>query len=112
MDDREFRLCLKIDRTVLDIWIEQGWLVPERAPEGRRFHEAEVARGQLILDLTRNMGVNEAGVDIVMDLLDQIHGLRGTMRALVAAIEQQEDETKSRLLQVLRDAEERSARYR
>jgi chaperone modulatory protein CbpM len=112
MDDREFRLCLKIEGPVLDVWIEQGWLVPERVAGARQFRDADVARGRLILDLTRNMGVNDAGVDIVMELLDQIHGLRGTMRTLVTAIEQQEDVTKSRLLQRLREVEERSGRFR
>jgi chaperone modulatory protein CbpM len=68
---------------------------------GRRFREADLARARLILDLTRRMGVNEAGVDVVMDLIDQLHGLRGTMRELVTAINQQDAEIQQRLLGAL-----------
>ncbi|KPH06684.1 transcriptional regulator (plasmid) [Rhizobium acidisoli] len=103
MDDLEFRLCLKIDVVQLDLWIEQGWLIPEMSDEGRQFHDADVARARLILDLMGDMGVNEAGVDVVMDLVDQLHGLRGTMERLVAAISRQERDVQRRLLESLED---------
>ena len=101
MNDLEFQLRLQIDVAVLDVWIEEGWLLPQAATGERQFRDADVARGQLILDLTRNMGVNDAGVDIVMDLIDQLHGVRGTMRRLLTAIEQQEEDVKRRLLGTL-----------
>jgi chaperone modulatory protein CbpM len=43
------------------------------------------------------MGVNEAGVDLIMELVDQIHGLRGTLRDMLGAMEQQDDEVRRRL---------------
>lgn len=86
MDDREFRQSLHIEVSVLDVWIEQGWLVPDATEGGRAFREADVARGRLILDLIETMGLNEAGVDVVMELVDQVHGLRGTLRDLVDGI--------------------------
>jgi chaperone modulatory protein CbpM len=105
MNDLEFQLRLQIDVAVLDVWIEEGWLLPQAATGERQFRDADVARGQLILDLTRNMGVNDAGVDIVMDLIDQLHGVRGTMRRLLTAIEQQEEDIKRRLLGALDEIE-------
>ncbi|KQV29702.1 transcriptional regulator [Rhizobium sp. Root1203] len=97
MNDLELRRFLKIDVTVLDVWVEQGWLLPEANEGNREFRDADVARGRLILDLTQEMGVNEAGVDLIMDLVDQIHGLRGTLRDMLSAMEQQDDEVKRRL---------------
>lgn len=47
------------------------------------------------------MGVNEAGVDLVMELVDQLHSLRGTMQDLMAAIGQQDQETRFKILQSL-----------
>nr|WP_313903885.1 hypothetical protein [Rhizobium leguminosarum] len=32
------------------------------------------------------MGVNEAGIDGIMDLVDQLHGLRMAMRDLISAV--------------------------
>jgi chaperone modulatory protein CbpM len=105
MDDLEFRRFLKIDLTELNLWIEEGWLVPDTAGERLQLRDSDVARARLILDLTRGMGLNEAGVDVVMDLIDQLHGLRGTMHRLLTAINQQEREVQQRLLSALADLE-------
>jgi chaperone modulatory protein CbpM len=97
MDELEFRVSLKIDVTVLDVWVEQGWVVPRPSERGRQFRDADVARGRLILDLIETMGVNEAGVDVAMELLDQVHSLRGTLRELLDAIATQDDEVRRRI---------------
>ncbi|MBY3367984.1 chaperone modulator CbpM [Rhizobium laguerreae] len=103
MDDLEFRLYLKIDIVQLDFWIEQGWLIPETSGGKRQFRDADVARARLILDLMGNMGVNEAGVDIVMELVDELHGLRGTMGKLMTAIGKQEQDVQRRLFESLEE---------
>lgn len=107
MDDREFRKSLRIDVTVLEVWIEQGWLVPHMTHEGRAFRDADIARGRLILDLIDTMGVNEAGVDVVMELLDQVHGLRGTLHDLVDVIQAQSPNLQYRLLAEIEDTTRR-----
>lgn len=98
MDDLEFRSSLRIDVAVLEVWVEQGWVVPDTTERGRQFREADLARGRLILDLSQSMGLNEAGVDVVMELVDQVHGLRGTLRELVDGIGAQSSELQQRLL--------------
>ena len=40
------------------------------------FSEADLARAQLIRDLKQGMGVNDEGVGIILNLLDQMHSLR------------------------------------
>ena len=81
MDDHEFRHCLKIEVTELELWIQQGWLAPQTHEDQRHFRDVDLARARLILDLTNGVGVNEAGIDVIMDLVDQLHGLRMIMRA-------------------------------
>ncbi|MEK1933293.1 MAG: chaperone modulator CbpM [Pararhizobium sp.] len=98
MTELEFCLKLEIDAPVLAVWIEQGWLVPDTTGPEPQFHDADFARGRLILDITRDMGVNEAGVDLVMELVDQLHSLRRTMRDLMAALCQQDEETQFKIL--------------
>ncbi|MBY3599615.1 chaperone modulator CbpM [Rhizobium bangladeshense] len=105
MNDHEFRLCLEIDVVQLDFWVEQGWLIPETSRGQRQFREADVARARLILDLMGNMGVNEAGVDVVMDLVDQLHGMRGTMGKLLTAIGRQERDVQQRLFESLEEVD-------
>lgn len=110
MNEREFRLHLEIDNTVLDVWIEQGWLIPETTNEGRSFRDADLARGQLILDLINAMGVNEPGVDVVMDLVDQLHGLRATLRDLTDAVCHQSRDVQDRILSDLDRLERQKGR--
>jgi chaperone modulatory protein CbpM len=42
----------------------------------------DVARAQLIRDL-QGMGVNDDAMPIILDLIDQMHGLRRTLRVLL-----------------------------
>ena len=75
-----------IQRAALDAWIEAGWLRPERERNDWRFTAIDLVRAQFILDLSGPMGVNDEGVDVILGLLDQIHGLR---RALLGVTSRQ-----------------------
>src|ERR1700723_1689975 len=77
-------LCrqLGIQRTALEAWIEAGWLRPVRARNDWRFSTIDLVRAQFILDLRDPMGVNDEGVAVILDLLDQIHGLRRALQAV------------------------------
>jgi chaperone modulatory protein CbpM len=101
MDAAEFCSTLGVDVTVIEVWVSEGWLRPHVSAGRRDFRHADLARGHLILDLTHRMGVNEAGVDVVMDLIDQIHGLRGAVAAIKAAVEREDEETRRRIVESL-----------
>lgn len=64
---------------VLEFWLEQRWLVPEETEGQVRFNESDMARAQLIRQLKEDFGSNDEGIDIILHLLDQIHGLRGLL---------------------------------
>ena len=72
-----------LDQETLDIWIEEEWLVPAGAGAELAFSEADLARAQLIRDLTDGLGVNGEGVGVILHLLDQMHGLRFAMAGLL-----------------------------
>lgn len=110
MEEREFRLHLEIETTVLEVWISQGWLVPEITDHGRNFREADIARGQLILDLSNAMGLNEPGIDIVMDLVDQLHSLRATLRDVTDAVRRQPSDVQELILSELNRVENQRQR--
>ena len=92
----EFVAMVEIDRQTLAVWVESGWLAP-LASQARSFSEVDLARGKLIADLIGPMGVNAEGIDIILDLLDQVHGLRAVMRRLGQAVEAQPEEVQQRL---------------
>jgi chaperone modulatory protein CbpM len=76
--------AIGIDHARLQAWIEAGWLRPDQeAADWRRLSDADMARAQLICDLQDDLGVNDEGVEVILDLLDQIYGMRQAMRALM-----------------------------
>jgi chaperone modulatory protein CbpM len=84
MEAEKFVVHARIDFHTLETWVEAGWLVPGHV-EGRvHYSEVDLARAHLINDLS-SLGVNEAGVPIVLDLVDQLHGLRRALRDVLAA---------------------------
>jgi len=84
MDAETFVVHAKINVRTLETWVEAGWLVPGRVEGRAHYSDVDLARAHLINDLT-GLGVNEAGVPIVLDLVDQLHGLRRVVRGLLSA---------------------------
>ena len=72
----EFLNQAQLDLQTLEIWIEEEWLVPSGTATEQAFSEADLARAKLIQDLVQDLGVNEQGVGVILNLLDQVHGLR------------------------------------
>jgi chaperone modulatory protein CbpM len=70
MDTTAFLTRARLDAGVLEIWIGAGWVVPRDDAEAHRFAEIDVARARLIRDLKDDIGVNDEGVAIILDLID------------------------------------------
>ena len=66
----------QLDRKTLEVWIEEEWLVPGGTATEPAFSEADLARAKLIRDLRQDLGINDEGVGVILNLLDQVHGLR------------------------------------
>ena len=81
MDMREYLIQARIDDTVLEAWVAEGWLTP-----GGALGERDIARACLIRDLRDDLGVNDEGVGVVLDLVDQLHGVRLALRRVAEAM--------------------------
>ena len=101
MDHLEFCERLSIVSSTLTIWIDRQWIIPELTEEDETFHDADLARGLLILDLSQSMGVNQDGIDVIMALVDQVHGLRSKLHALTDAVREQDREIAERVVRKL-----------
>ncbi len=81
----EFTQRVHIDQRTLDLWLGEQWLLPDRSLTDMEFSDIDLARAAFILDLQRDLGVNAEGVGIILDLVDQMHGLRRALGALLPA---------------------------
>jgi chaperone modulatory protein CbpM len=78
---------ITIARERLEAWIEAGWICPgEAADKQPELSEMDIARAQLICDLKDDLGINDEGVEVILDLLDQLYGLRRAMREMMESM--------------------------
>jgi chaperone modulatory protein CbpM len=82
MNKQDFLTCSGLQVQTLEFWLEQRWLIPEETSAGMNFSDIDVARARLIQDLKSDFGVNDEGVDVVLHLMDQLHGLRRALAQL------------------------------
>lgn len=77
-----------LQRDDLARWIDNAWVRPGGTPDQYLFHEIDVARVRLILELRDEMQVNEDALPVVLLLLDQLYALRRQTRQLTEALDQ------------------------
>jgi chaperone modulatory protein CbpM len=82
MNKKEFLTNAGLQVQTLELWLDQRWLIPDQASDEMMFSDTDVARACLIRDLKGDFGVNDEGIDVILHLVDQLHGLRGAFEQL------------------------------
>jgi chaperone modulatory protein CbpM len=85
---QEFLIRARLDGDTLEAWIAEEWIVPTGADPEVSFTEADLARAELIRDLMGDLEVNDAGVGVILNLVDQMHGLRKMLGDLLKSLHQ------------------------
>jgi chaperone modulatory protein CbpM len=88
----------------LTLWVERRWVRAERDPDGAwRFSDMDVARVRLLVELRVTLEVTEDLIPLVLSLIDQLYDARRTVRALLAALDEQPAEVRSAVLAAAKD---------
>ncbi|MDT3381901.1 chaperone modulator CbpM [Labrys neptuniae] len=82
MNKQQFLASSGIQVQTLELWLEQRWLIPRQTQAGVQFTEIDIARARLIQDLKNDIGANDEGIDVILHLMDQLHGLRQALAQL------------------------------
>ncbi|MBV9531375.1 MAG: hypothetical protein JO283_09955 [Bradyrhizobium sp.] len=82
MNKLEFLTRAGLERQTLEFWLEQRWLIPDQTSIEMTFSEMDLARAHLIRDMKVDLGVNDEGIDVILHLVDQLHGLRRALAQL------------------------------
>jgi chaperone modulatory protein CbpM len=82
----------------LEAWIAEQWIKPVRDDSGWVFDEADLARAQLIRDLTDELAIEIETVPIVLSLIDQNHALRRQLHDVLSAIGTLPPETRDEIM--------------
>jgi chaperone modulatory protein CbpM len=82
----EFLALSGLGHETLNSWIQDEWLIPRGSTIKLNFSDIDVARARLIRDLQVEFGVNDEGVGVILNLVDQLYGVRRTLRKLHSAV--------------------------
>lgn len=86
-----------VRRETLYLRVERGWIQPEEEAGQLRFREIDVARLEMIREFRSTFDLNEDALDLVLPLLDQVHGLRRQMKLLAEAVSREPDDVRARI---------------
>ena len=89
--------------TRLRAWVANHCLVPEERDGRLAFREADVARVELLAELSGDFELDEDAAAMVLSLVDQIHGLRRRRKSLGAALAEEPEEIRIRIGARIRD---------
>jgi chaperone modulatory protein CbpM len=90
-----------LDRVELLRWVESRWVLPERQGGSWVFHEVDVARVELILEIRREWALDDEAMPLVLGLIDQVYGLRRQLRRLCQAVADQPTEIREAIERTL-----------
>lgn len=79
----------------LRMYEREGLLRPARS-EGktRRYDPETIERLEIILSLTRHLGVNLAGVEVILHMKERMEKMQGEVRQLVVALREEADSSR------------------
>ena len=78
-------------------WITQNWVLPIEEDGLLLFDEADLARVKLIVELRRDLEVNDEAIPVVLRLLDQVYSLRRTLEELQEGVRGLSDSARAEL---------------
>src|SRR6188508_3664625 len=74
----------------LRLYEREGLLKPSRSDGNTRLYTQEdIERLELILNLTRDLGVNLAGVEVILDMRQRLEDMQHEMQEFVEYVEQE-----------------------
>ncbi len=78
-------------------FIDGDLVKPQRAPDGYVFRRVDIARLELLCDLSQDLDLNETALGIVVSLLDQLHAARQDLADLAQAIDTLPEDLRTRI---------------
>jgi len=95
---------LRVHPQTLRLYEREGLINPQRTKRQRIYSESDVEKLNLILELTRELGVNKAGVDIILRMRHRLEIMQREMEEMMGMLEDEiGKEFRERLKRALRE---------
>ncbi len=74
----------------LRMYEREGLLTPTRTEGNTRIYDPDtIERLEIILTLTRHLGVNLAGVEVILHMKERMEKMQGEVRAVITALREE-----------------------
>ena len=103
-EEQTITTVTRLTRSRLTTYVKHEFLSPTHSETGPVFNAADLARIELICDLSEQFGLEGDALGVVLSLIDQLHGVRGELRRVMAAVEAQPDDMRRQIIAAMRDA--------
>lgn len=77
----------RLTRVQLVRFVEADFIKPQRHTDGYVFRPIDIARLELLCDLSQDLDLDETALSIVISLIDQLHAARQDLAAIAEAID-------------------------
>jgi chaperone modulatory protein CbpM len=89
----------------LTSFVEAEIVTPMQTEGGQVFRQVDLVRMELLCELSEDFDLDDDSLALVISLVDQLHGARGTLRAVLEAIEAESEEVRARIARAIRRAQ-------
>ncbi|MBT9383596.1 hypothetical protein KM176_06985 [Pseudooceanicola sp. CBS1P-1] len=88
----------RLDHALLARFVRTRVILPADSEAGSVYRGVDLARMELLCDLCCDFDLGDEALDMVMRLVDQLHGARGDLKALMRALGEEPEEVRLRVL--------------
>ncbi|MCF3594991.1 hypothetical protein LZG00_13370 [Rhodobacteraceae bacterium LMO-12] len=96
-EDEAIASVTRLTRSQLVTFVEARIVTPVYSDRGPVYRRLDLARMELLCDLTEQFDLDEDALGVLISLVDQLHGVRAELRALVDAIANEPLEVRQRI---------------
>jgi len=96
-EDEVIASVTRLTRTQLTSFVAARIVTPVHSDRGPVYRQLDLARMELLCDLTEQFDLDDDALGVLISLVDQLHGVRAELRALVDAIADEPPEVRQRI---------------
>ncbi|MEW6739422.1 MAG: MerR family transcriptional regulator [Nitrospirota bacterium] len=79
---------LEVHPQTLRMYEREGFVQPHRVNKQRLYSDDDIERLNLVIKLTKELGVNKAGVDIILRMRNRMQSMQEEMREMMRFMEE------------------------
>lgn len=103
-EDQAIAAVTRLTRVQLVSFVEAEIIIPVMTSDGPAYRKIDIMRLELLCELSEEFDMQDDALGVVISLVDQLHGVRGELRAVLSAVETEQPEVRHRIGELLYQA--------